>query len=60
MMDPPYSMANPPTTGACPKCDYEIFKDTKKVVVSIEFDGDYEKLSEGFFAHQHGFILWGN
>jgi len=60
MMKAPYSMANPPTTNACPKCEYEIFKDKKPVVVSIEFDGDYQKLKEGFFAHPSGFILWGN
>jgi len=58
MMKAPYSMANPPTTGACPKCDYEIFKDNKTIVVSVQVDGDYKKLKDGFFAHSSGFILW--
>jgi len=60
MMTAPYSMANPPTTGACPMCKYEIFKDKKPVVVSIQFDGDYQKLKQGFFAHLSGFVLWGS
>ena len=52
MMKAPYNMSNPPITNACPKCAYEIFKDKKPVVVSIQSDGDYQKLKKGFFAHQ--------